>query len=260
MQYTPNLPDDTVNVSQEKPLSIALKLTLSLALLAVLGYFLMRAAIDIAVDFITPQQEQKLASMLSMDMGIAESNSTYLKRVTQKLAACAELPYDIHIAVMEDEELNAFAVPGGMIYVTRGILKKMESENELAFIIGHELGHFKHKDHLRALGGRIVLGAASLMLGSDYGMAMSMTLEIGSAKYSQSAELAADAFGLEVMNCTYGSVTDATKMFEKMDEGDAWRYFVATHPAFEERIKQMRKLIQTRGYDTTQRRIPLGKL
>jgi predicted Zn-dependent protease len=260
MQYTPNLPDDTVNVSAKNPLSTALKLTVSLALLAVVGYFLIGAVINVAVDSITPQQEQKLASMLSVDMVLSESNSSYLKKVTQKLTACAALPYDIHVAVMEDEELNAFAVPGGMIYITSGILKKMQSENELAFIIGHELGHFKHKDHLRALGSRMVLGVVSLMLGSDYGIASSMALGIGSAKYSQSAELAADAFGLEVMNCAYGSVTDATKMFEKMDEGDAWRYFIATHPAFDERVKQMRELIELKGYHETQERVPLKSL
>ncbi len=257
MHYTPKLPDDSVNVSSENPLSTAVKLTVSLALLAVIGYFLMGAVINIAVDSITPQQEQKLASMLSVDMKSSETNSNYLKKVTQKLTACANLPYDIHVAVMEDKELNAFAVPGGMIYVTSGILAKMQSENELAFIIGHELGHFKHKDHLRALGSRIVLGAISLMLGSDYGMASSMTLGIGSAKYSQSAELAADAFGLEVMHCAYGSVTDATKMFEKMDEGKEWRYFIATHPGFGERVAKMKVLIREKGYDESQNPLPL---
>jgi len=219
----------------------------------------MAALVNVAVSTITPQQEQKLASMLSVDMNFSESNSTYLKKVTQKLTACADLPYDIHVAVMEDKELNAFAAPGGMIYITSGILAKMQSENELAFIIGHELGHFKHKDHLRSLGFRIVLGAISLMLGSDYGMASSMTLGIGSAKYSQSAELLADAYGLEVMHCAYGSVSDATKMFKKMDEGNEWRYFIATHPGFKERVTKMEALIKTKGYDTSKKPLPLGK-
>ena len=258
MRYASKLPDDSVNISPGNPLSTALKLSISLALLAVIGYFLIGAIINIAVDSITPKQEQKLASMSSMEMTYSETNSTYLKEVTQRLAACANLPYDIHVAVMEDKELNAFAVPGGTIYITSGILKKMQSENELAFIIGHELGHFKHRDHLRALGSRIVLGAIGLMLGSDYGVASSMTLNISSAKYSQSAELTADAFGLEVMNCAYGSVTDATKMFTKMDEGKEWRYFIATHPGFKERISAMKALIRTKGYDTTARVVPLG--
>lgn len=259
MRYSPKLPDDTVNISQEKPLSMAIKLTVSLAVLAGIGYFLMGALISAAVASITPQQEQKLASMLSMDMQYVETNSSYLRKVTEKLTQCADLPYEIHIVVMEDTELNAFAVPGGVIYVTSGILSKMESENELAFIIGHELGHFKHKDHLKSLGYRIIFGAVSLMLGSDYGLASTMTLGISSAKYSQSAEFAADCFGLQVMQCAYGSVTDATRMFEKMDSGDEWRYFIATHPGFKARVKKMKREIKEKQYNTTVKALPLQK-
>ncbi len=260
MKYTPKLPDDSVNVSSENPLSTVLKLTVSLALLAVIGYFLMGAAITMAIASVTPEQEKKLASMLSMDDTYTETNSSYLEEIIQKLSACAELPYDIHVTVMEDRELNAYAVPGGRIIITRGILNKMESENELAFVLGHELGHFKHKDHLRSLGYRIVLGAIGLVLGSDYGMVSSVTLGIGSAKYSQSSEYVADLFGLEMMQCTYGTVTEATRLFEKMDEGDEWRYFIATHPGFKARIKKMKEEIKKRAYNTEKKALPLQKI
>ena len=260
MQYTPKLPDDSVNVSRQRPLLTAVKLTAALAVLALVGYLLMGAVIDLAVASVTPQQERKLASALSLDMPYRESNSSYLKQLTQRLTQCADLPYSIRVAVVKEKEPNAFAVPGGMIVITSGILSKMQSENELAFIIGHELGHFKHRDHLRALGYRIVLGAISLMLGSDYGAASSMTLGISSARYSQSAELAADRYGLEVMQCAYGTVSDATRIFEKMRSGYEWQYFMATHPGFETRIKQMRLHIRERGYDTTRTPLPLGKI
>jgi len=259
MRYNGALPDDSVNVHKENPLSTAFKLTASLTLLAIIGYLLVGMVINYAVAHITPAQEQRLTKALSLDMN-ASSASPYLDSVTQKLAQCALLPYTVRVAVMEDKEPNAFAVPGGMIYITRGMLKKIDSENELAFIIGHELGHFKHKDHLRALGYKVILGTISLVLGSDYGIAASTTLNIGSAKYSQSAELAADAFGLEVMNCAYGSVTEATKMFEKMDEGKEWRYFIATHPGFKQRIEKMQEKIESMGYDIRRKVVPLGKI
>jgi len=260
MQYISKLPDDSVNVSKEKPLSTVLKLTASLALLVVIGYFIIGTVITMAITSVTPEQEQKLASMLSMDETYTETNSSYLQEIIQKLSLCAGLPYDIHVTVIEDKELNAYAVPGGRIIITRGLLKKMESENELAFVLGHELGHFKHKDHLRSLGYRIMLGTIGLMLGSDYGMVSSVTLGIGSAKYSQSAEYAADLFGLEVMQCTYGTVTEATRLFEKMDEGDEWRYFIATHPGFKARIKKMKEEIEKRAYNTEKKALPLQKI
>ena len=99
-----------------------------------------------------------------------------------------------------------------------------------------------------------------ILLGSDYGTVASTTLSIGSTKYSQKAEYAADIFGLEVMNCAYGSVTDATKMFERMDEGDEWKYFIATHPGFKSRVEKMKEKIARDGMDTSRAVVPLGKI
>jgi Zn-dependent protease with chaperone function len=260
MKYTPKLPDDSVNVSSEHPLNTALKLTFSLALFAGIAYILMGFIINYAVDSITPEQEKKLEKLLSSDLNISDSDHPYLVKVTKKLTQCAHLPYDIHIKIMQEDALNAFAAPGGIIYITKGMAQKVASENELAFIIGHELGHFKHKDHLRMLGYKLIFSMVGMFLGSDYGAAASTTLNIGSAKYSQSAELEADAYGLEVMHCAYGNVTDATKMFEKMDDGEEWKYFTATHPGFEKRILQMKDKIRKENMNNTQKVIPLEKI
>jgi Zn-dependent protease with chaperone function len=257
VQYVPKLPDDTVNAPQTNPLGTAAKLSLSLALIGMAVYWIVGAVINYAVERVTLEQERQLARLFRVEMRASDTNTTYFQSVTDRLAACARLPYPIRVHIMEEKEPNAFAVPGGEIYITTGILAKMESENELGFILGHELGHFKHRDHLRSLGLRLILGLVGMVLGGDYGVAGNLTIGIGSARYSQSAELAADAFGLEMMQCAYGTVTDATKMFEKMDEGDEWRYFLATHPGFEKRIEQMRELIETRGYDTTKKALPL---
>ncbi|NKQ40697.1 MAG: M48 family metalloprotease [Sulfurovum sp.] len=260
MKYTAKLPDDSVNISRENPLKSVFKLSIALAVIAFAAYFVMGFVINAAVSSVTPEQEAKLEKLLSFNVNISETNSSYLVAVTQKLAKCADLPYNIRIRIMEDKEPNAFAVPGGWIYITRGILDKMESENELAFIIGHELGHFKNRDHLRALGYKLVFGMIGLMIGSDYGATASMTLNIGSSRHSQSAELEADAFGLEVMHCAYGTVTGATKLFEKMDKGGEWKYFMATHPGFKERVKKMKKKSIEEGYDASSKPIPLGKI
>jgi len=257
MDYRGTLPDDSVNFSDENPLSTVLKLMLSLALLAAAGYFIVGAVINYAVDHVTPAQERKFSETFAADFKTS-SASPYLQNLTRKMAQCARLPYPVTVAVMDDDDINAFAAPGGRIYLTRGLLKKVKNENELAFIIGHELGHFKHKDQLRALGYKAILWAVAAMLGSDYGFAASTTISISSSKFSQAAELKADAYGLEVMNCAYGSVTDATKLFERMDDGNEWKYFIATHPGFEERVDTMKEIITKKGYDTTKKPVPLG--
>jgi len=260
MKYNTGLPDDSVNHATEHPLKTGLKLTLSLLLIAGITYLLLGLAIDYTVSKITPEQEQKLEKMLAIDLNLSAEENPYLTKVTDKLSACAHLPYSIKIHAMDESQPNAFAAPGGNIYITKGMLKKVESENELAFIIGHELGHFKNKDHLRTLGYKLILSMFGMLIGSDYGVVANTTLNLGDAKYSQKAELEADAYGLEVMNCAYGSVTDATKMFEKMDDGEEWKYFTATHPGFKERVTKMKEKILHDGLNTTKMVLPLEKI
>ena len=258
--YQAKLPDDTVNTSASNPLTTVVKLTLSLALIATIAYVSLGYLIDITVSSITPEQEVRLAKLFVTEGNVSDTNSSYLRRVTRRMTRCASLPYPIHVRIMEESEPNAFAVPGGVIYITRGILEKMKSENELAFIIGHELGHFKHRDHLRGMGYKLIVGALGLMLGSDYGAATQMTLGIGSARHSQSAELEADAFALEMMQCAYGSVTGATTLFKKMDRGHEWRYFMATHPGFKTRIEKIKEEIRQKHFDTKGYKIPLESI
>ena len=259
MKYNTTLPDDTVNISETKPLATFLKLSLSLIIISGALYWVVGSVMNYAIDHVTPEQEIRLTEFLAADLNTS-SATPYLKQVTQKMAQCAALPYPVTVAVMEEKDVNAFAAPGGRIYLTQGLLKKLDDENELAFIIGHELGHFKHKDQLRALGYKVIFWLINAILGTNYGFAVSSTLSISSAHYSQAAELAADAFGLETMHCAYGSVTHATTLFAKMDDGHEWRYFTATHPAFKERIEKMNEQIIREAYDTVKKPLPLGKL
>jgi len=260
MKYTPKLPDDSVNVSKENPLSTLTKLLISLSLLAVISYFLMGSIINFAVDSITEEQEIRLDKLLSVDLDIPSKENKYLAGITKKLEKCAGLPYPVSIQVMDDDKPNAFAAPGGEIYVTKGILKKASNENELAFIIGHELGHFKNRDHLRGAGYKVVLSIIGLLIGSDYGLVGSTTLNIGSARYSQSSELKADIFGLETVQCAYGNVASATTMFEKMDDGEEWKHFTATHPGFKKRVTKMNEKIEKDHLNRDGKIIPLGDM
>ncbi|NOY00864.1 MAG: M48 family metalloprotease, partial [Verrucomicrobia bacterium] len=66
-----------------------------------------------------------------------------------------KLPYQLQY--MPDDEPNAFAVPGGGVIVTRGLLKKMTSPSALAFVLGHELGHHQHRHTLKGVGRRALI-------------------------------------------------------------------------------------------------------
>jgi len=260
MKYTPSLPDESVNRPRGSLIVTALKLTVALALIVAVAYAAMLLAVDYTVAHLSAQSEKRLMSFAQVDFNMsAARHSDYLQRVTDKLAACADLPYTIRTYVVDEPEANAFALPGGKIMITRGMLGQIRNENELASVIGHELGHFKHKDHLKGLGKSLLAGLISMAVAEKYGALFGATLSVADARYSQSQELSADLYGLDLMQCAYGNVHDATALFSRMDSGEKWRYFLASHPDFGKRVARMRAYIGERGYDDTGRSVPLPK-
>jgi len=258
MKYHPKLPDDSVNIPKENFFLQMLKLLSILAMLSFLLYGALKVALYFVVDNLPPSYEKKLTQLISIDMDIDNlRSSAYLDKITETIASCAKLPYDIKIFIIPDQTPNAFALPGGTIYITQGMLKSLKNQNELVSIIGHEMGHFKNRDHLKGFGTKLLFSLLSLSLGEGYGTILNTTLNISNIKYSQSAELEADAFSLDVMQCAYGNVRDATTLFQRMDDGEEWSYFFTTHPAFKKRLDEMQKRIVSKGYNTEASVIPL---
>lgn len=120
-------------------------------------------------------------------------------------------------------------------------------------ILGHELGHFANRDHLRSLGKTLAIRVAIASIFGDNGT-LPNTLgvvikNISNAGYSQSQEYQADEFGLILLNETYGHVTGATDFFKNLKEQEKldWDFF-SSHPVGEKRVKKLEKLIQQKQY------------
>ena len=258
MKYTHKLPDDAVNVSSQNIVLQTVKLLLILLVIGIAFYFLMQSMLNIVVEHITPAQEQKLVALMDFSPVMEDAkHDDYLQSLTDRLTPCAKLPYKIETYILKSDERNAFAMPGGKIYVTQGMLKEIENENELVEIIGHELGHFKHKDHLKGVGNSLILAFASLFLEDRYGFIFDSSLKLSQAKYSQRAEYDADLFGLAVMQCGYGTVASSTTLFERINDGKKWGYFLETHPDFDSRIEKMQREISQKGYTLKGKITPL---
>jgi len=260
MKYQPKLPDSTVNISKESFLLQTLKLLLSLIFIAILVFGILKIALYFVIDHLPPSYEKKLTNFTSMDIDINNiKKDKYLDELTQKLQKCAKLPYDIQAYIIPDTNPNAFALPGGSIYVTRGMLRMIKNQNELVSVLGHEMGHFKNRDHLKSMGVKLLFSILSLTVGDGYGTILNTTFDISNIKYSQEAELEADRYAIDLMACAYGSVSDATTLFERMDNGKKWSYFFSTHPAFSERVEKMKDHIKKSGYDASKSPISLKK-
>ena len=143
----------------------------------------------------------------------------YISDLGHKLATISELPgIGWKFTVLNSREINAFAIPGGFIYVTRGLLTLASNEAELAGVIAHEIGHVTalHSSTRQATGKMAGLGAlaAGILLGRAGSELGSYIGRAGIQQYSQSQELEADSLGVRYLSRT-GYNTSAMGSFWK---------------------------------------------
>jgi predicted Zn-dependent protease len=164
---------------------------------------------------------------------------------------------DYRVLYIPKNTINALAIPGDVIIIYQGLLTEIKSENELMMILGHELGHFANRDHLRSLGNVLLMRIALSYLLGDLGNLQSgveLVNAIAKAQFSQKQETQADRFGLELLNKYYGHVAGATDFFESLSKQPQLNIaFLSTHPAPEKRVKELKKLIEQKNYPIEQK-------
>lgn len=210
---------------------------------------------ELVTRFITVEQEAAMLNILAPtfetwvpESEAEESRAAMIGDVLNRLVALPEVPpLDYRIIFVDMPEPNAFALPGGGIGITRGLLDALgDEEIAYAFIVGHELGHFKNRDHLRGLVRNVGAGAALGMLFGSSGAAhlASNAGELVGLSYSRAQEHAADDFGMTLVRQLYPDSKGADRLFVKLSEqGEppAWAYMFFTHPDSHERIRRLRE-------------------
>ena len=224
-------------------------------------YLLFNLLVNIIITFIPPVVEQKLGSVIVPVYEQQAVNSTQQKTLNQLLNRLERnLPVkqqenEYQVLYIPKDTVNAIAIPGNKIIIYRGLLAEVESENELMMVLGHELGHFANRDHLRGLGNALMVRVTISYLLGDANIFQSMIASsikaISDANYSQKQEKQADKFGLELLDKTYGQVAGATDFFQKLSKARTSNYdFLASHPAPAKRVKEIKKLIKKNNYST----------
>lgn len=270
MKYTPKELKENVNISRTSPIREFFLLLGGVLGVILIVYIALGFAVDIVVTKLSPEIEQSLGRLYSKIYENTEETTTgiQLQEILDGLAKelpKGELQYKVHLVA--NSLINAMALPGGNIVVFSGLIKEVKSENELAFVLAHELGHFANRDHLRGLGRRLVLLTISIaLLGGDSSAAnflMNSLLNV-EMKFSQHQEKMADLWALDLLNRRYGHVSGATDFFEKMSKKEKKGrilYYFATHPYPENRVKTLEEQIREKGYLVlVKEKIPLDEV
>lgn len=149
----------------------------------------------------------------------------YVQELGARLAKQSELPdLKFTFTVLNSDIVNAFALPGGYVYVTRGLMALASSEAELAGVIGHEIGHVTSRHtaerYSAALGAGILTTVAGIFLGGPVGQLGEAVSGMALASYSRDQELEADMLGVRYLDRT-GYDENAMASFLAKMEGES---------------------------------------
>jgi len=197
-------------------------------------------------------QEVERQSKIIDDPIVAE----YVSRLGQNLVRNSDAKVPFTIKVLDTEEVNAFALPGGFFFVNSGLILKADSEAELAGVMAHEIAHVacRHGTRQATRGELMQIGSIPLIfMGGWTGYAirqgMGLAIPMGFLQFSRGFEREADYFGLQYLYKSGYDPTAFVDFFEKIQSlekkkpGTMAKVF-STHPMTDDRIKTSQEEIQ----------------
>ncbi|HUR83314.1 MAG TPA: M48 family metallopeptidase [Thermoanaerobaculia bacterium] len=211
-------------------------------------------------NLISIEEEWQLGAQLSQDIAkqVRLSNdptlNSYVSQVGQKIVAQTpdpfnKLPWQFH--VVDDPAINAFAIPGGHVYVNTGLIANADNASELAGVMAHEISHVTARHTTEQISRQYGLSVlAGVALGQNPGQLAQIATQIlaggALARFSRDAEREADELGIQAMaKAGYNPIGMAT-MFEELLEHQQSQpsrveQFFSTHPLTQERVADARK-------------------
>jgi predicted Zn-dependent protease len=186
-----------------------------------------------------------------------EELQKYIDCVGQKIARISHKPYwEYHYVAVNDKSINASAVPGGYIFITKGMLEKLQTEAQLAAILAHETAHVVARDTSNAISNQIGIGFLLVAAASSQSSAAVMTAaelsrRIIGLQYSRQDEREADIAGLDYMvvaGYNPQGIIETMQMLEDQEKETVVE-FLSSHPPPENRIAYLAQRIKTKKYN-----------
>ena len=237
---------------------------------AVLTLSVLSAAPAAAVNLFSVQQDvqagRQAAAQVERQMPILRDAqaTSYVNAIVRRLAAHApgpEFPYQAKI--VNSNDINAFALPGGYVYVNRGLINAVRSEGELAGVLAHEIAHVAERhgteQATKAYGGQAAIGILGQLLGGrDRRLGLpeqiigSLGVNAAFMKFSRDAEHEADRVGAEMMARAGYDPMEMASFFDvlqakRRSNPNAVSKFFSSHPQPADRSARIRQHAATLG-------------
>lgn len=255
MSYeNPPVPDE-VNVGRENPLLEFLRLAAGLAVVVVAISALLYLGGSRLARLIPFERERGWVGERVLGVGkgdLAKGDAAveqYLGRLGARMAAQMDLPkgMTLQFHYVGQEVPNAFASLGGHIAVTRGLYQRMESENALSLVLGHEIAHVRARDPISGLGGSATMLVVVTLLSGNASNLSAAFASVVQRGYSRRAEAQADEAAIAALRKVYGHAGGGAAVFETFERyrreiglGGA-PSLLSTHPLDAERIARLKQ-------------------
>ncbi len=277
MKFVPKEITEEVNVTPVHPLVNLAYLLGTVTLVGIAIYVGLGLIAGQLVKRIGPEMEEKIGASLvnslfdspSIERVDADDRRLdYLQDLTISLqdnlsqTGIAAVDYPpVKVSILDMPEENAMVTAGSYLIVTEGLLSNVESENELAFVLAHELGHLHNRDPLNALGRSLVLLTVSGLLGVGQGPTSALVpnvLNLAEQGHSRTQESAADEYAIALMMARYPHGGHSLDFFRRIEEKELdlgvfnrvaeWQH---THPLTGDRIERLEDIAQANNWPLT---------
>lgn len=257
MKFEPKYIEDNVNVSRKDHGREFLKLGTILLVIIVSVYLILGFCAELLVTHLPISMEKSLGTMFSRQIDTTSYPATreYAQKILDKLVTAYDQlpPFEYRVDIIDEKTVNAFALPAGRIILFRGLIEKIISEEALAMVLAHELGHYVHRDHLRGLGRGLVLMSLMVVLGGN-GQAPTFvmpSLQLMDLRFSRKQEQSADLLAVDTVFRVYQHVAGVLEVYDALEQHNASRFtpsIFSTHPDTRQRKNELLARIASLNY------------
>ena len=191
---------------------------------------------------------KEMDKQISRDLRFTKERNFNLKGIVKKLLKYVDRKdINYNYKVVKTDEVNAYAIAGGYMYVNTGILDFLDNENEMAFVLAHEISHNEKKHCIK----RVQYAALASSVDPSFGEVVQMAYNMYATPFSKYDEFEADENGVMLMEKAGYDKSGAVTFFDKLeklekeygiDQRDAVNDFISSHPTAKERREKVLKM------------------